>query len=759
MAYVKAQLTVPQIEDANGNPGVGYTISAYIWDTSTPTPMYTSSAGAGSATSFTFNSLGQPQTAGGTACDIFLDEALIYKFIIRDSLGSQVGPTIGPVGLSIGQSSTIAEAIAKNLSIGQVVTVYGYASLGDMPPATYIVVAGGTGTADGVLYHNMDSGRQLMLIHNGTIDIRQTGADITGVSVINTQWIAAMSALADGGELIIPANALCLVKETYRTALNMTDQLSVPYNNIRIRLDGELRAQTNDDDDYIVLLLGKRKGSTNNAADYVENISLMGAGIIRGDYSFHTGATGEGGHCLYIGNSKNVIVHGIGLTGGWGDGIYVDALPYGPVDSESNYNSLPINVVIDSVRSYQNRRNNLSILNVDGITVVNSKFNGADAAGAAPHAGIDIEPDYVDVANGFYCRGIRIIGNEIYDNYGSGLEIADTAAGMVNDVLIMGNKVMDCGDTNYGFGGIRAVSPDGTGSVRVIGNEVIECYGVGIDIDGASAGSTNGTGRVIVAHNYVRGTKVGLKSAANIAYGISARDGVIGVQIIGNLVELVNHHGIYVDGAGAACEDIMIANNQVFCSSQATDNTYDNIYIGANCTNVMAQGNTVRRTSTRFSTTNQPRYGINLVSDYCHALNNDCYIGGKTKNLECPFAVLIPDDTSRHGLVKNNFGYVNETVFRSAAFSVSGTGTGTLTIAHGLDTRSLDNATNARLILSQISCQAVSESVDNANFPVVYAMPHLIDATNLTVKYTIITAGGGSDTVRIACKVNPPMVR
>lgn len=97
MAYVKAQLAIPQIEDANGNPAAGYTISSYVWDTSTPLAMYTSSAGAGSATSFTLNSLGQPQTGGGTAVDIFLDSSQTYKFIITDANGSQVGATIGPV--------------------------------------------------------------------------------------------------------------------------------------------------------------------------------------------------------------------------------------------------------------------------------------------------------------------------------------------------------------------------------------------------------------------------------------------------------------------------------------------------------------------------------------------------------------------------------------------------------------------------------------------------------------------------------------
>lgn len=96
MAFVKYQLTAPQLEDANGDTLVGGTISAYLWDTSTPTPMYTDSAGGGSATSLTFNTYGHP-SASGSPVDIFLDTAITYKFIIRDSEGTQVGPTIGPV--------------------------------------------------------------------------------------------------------------------------------------------------------------------------------------------------------------------------------------------------------------------------------------------------------------------------------------------------------------------------------------------------------------------------------------------------------------------------------------------------------------------------------------------------------------------------------------------------------------------------------------------------------------------------------------
>lgn len=96
MAFVKYQLTAPQIEDANGDTLVGGTISAYLWDTVTPTAMYTDSVGGGSATSFTLNTFGHP-SASGSPVDIFLDTAITYKLIIRDSEGTQVGPTIGPV--------------------------------------------------------------------------------------------------------------------------------------------------------------------------------------------------------------------------------------------------------------------------------------------------------------------------------------------------------------------------------------------------------------------------------------------------------------------------------------------------------------------------------------------------------------------------------------------------------------------------------------------------------------------------------------
>lgn len=131
MAYVKADTWVLQQIAATGLPLVGGVLYAYIWDTSTPLAMYTNSAGSGSATSFALNSLGMPQSAGGTAIDIYLDDAYVYKFILRDSDGVAVGPTIGPVypsgGNGLTGTMTSMEALrASSVSFDYIETVAFY---------------------------------------------------------------------------------------------------------------------------------------------------------------------------------------------------------------------------------------------------------------------------------------------------------------------------------------------------------------------------------------------------------------------------------------------------------------------------------------------------------------------------------------------------------------------------------------------------------------------------------------------------------
>lgn len=150
MAYVKAQLEVLQQIAATGLPLVGGRISAYVWDTVTAQAMYTSSAGAGSATYFTLNSLGQPQSAYGTAVDIFLDDTKVYKFIITDSNSTQVGPVIGPVypgGIAALESFASMEAVRTSETSRDYIETHAFYAGGTTGGAK--LYRSGTGTPTG----------------------------------------------------------------------------------------------------------------------------------------------------------------------------------------------------------------------------------------------------------------------------------------------------------------------------------------------------------------------------------------------------------------------------------------------------------------------------------------------------------------------------------------------------------------------------------------------------------------------------------
>jgi hypothetical protein len=99
MPYRLLQAFPAQWEDANGEPLVGGTLEFQNWNTSAPVALYTDSAGTSLGTSCTLNSLGLPQTSGGTACQLFGDTALAagYKIIRKNAAGETIAPTLGPI--------------------------------------------------------------------------------------------------------------------------------------------------------------------------------------------------------------------------------------------------------------------------------------------------------------------------------------------------------------------------------------------------------------------------------------------------------------------------------------------------------------------------------------------------------------------------------------------------------------------------------------------------------------------------------------
>jgi hypothetical protein len=127
MPYALLPDTFQQTFDVNGDPAVGYTLRAYLYNTTTPATIYTNSAGSASATSFTLNSRGAPQSAGGTEVSLYADTTVTggYKFVLEDSDGAVVRTYEGPVfpllsGSSVGDSAYGSTTIATALDAHRV---------------------------------------------------------------------------------------------------------------------------------------------------------------------------------------------------------------------------------------------------------------------------------------------------------------------------------------------------------------------------------------------------------------------------------------------------------------------------------------------------------------------------------------------------------------------------------------------------------------------------------------------------------------
>jgi hypothetical protein len=84
MAYYPATPFVSQFTTDAGVPLSGGSITAYVAETTTPTPMYIDEDGTSAGTVITLNARGEPVVSGNTVV-IWLDTAVSYKFVLKDA--------------------------------------------------------------------------------------------------------------------------------------------------------------------------------------------------------------------------------------------------------------------------------------------------------------------------------------------------------------------------------------------------------------------------------------------------------------------------------------------------------------------------------------------------------------------------------------------------------------------------------------------------------------------------------------------------
>jgi Ca2+-binding RTX toxin-like protein len=149
----------------------------------------------------------------------------------------------------------------------------------------------------------------------------------------------------------------------------------------------------------------------------IDNIKLVGEGIgarqatlamNKNEYTDPTN-TNEYGHIIGIDGTNNYTISGLTLTGAGGDGILIDGAYSGTFTP--NLRAFSADGLIDNVTSTNNRRNGLSVISAQNLTIKNSKFTSS--AGTGPAAGIDFEPDFShERLNNIKLSNVDLSGND-----------------------------------------------------------------------------------------------------------------------------------------------------------------------------------------------------------------------------------------------------------------------------------------------------------------------------------------------------------
>lgn len=202
-----------------------------------------------------------------------------------------------------------------------------------------------------------------------------------------------------GGVVYIPEGTYLIdAKQSLVIRSNVTLQLAA---------NAILEAKANRSERYDILYIKN-----------VENVKVVG-GTIKGDRNIHIGNRGEWGMGIGIYDGKNIVIENVLVRDCWGDGIYI-----GKNRSRSE------NIILEKVKSVNNRRQGVSITAAHKVTINHCVFSQTN--GIPPQAGVDIEPNATDTVSNV------VIKNSIFDsNENSGILIYTGAErSFVSDVFV-----------------------------------------------------------------------------------------------------------------------------------------------------------------------------------------------------------------------------------------------------------------------------------------------------------------------------------
>jgi hypothetical protein len=171
----------------------------------------------------------------------------------------------------------------------------------------------------------------------------------------------------------------------------------------------------------------------------VNNVTITGGQIIGERYN-HSGSNGEWGMGIGVYDSNNITISGVTVSDCWGDGIYLG--------SDEEQNSLAAsskNITIKNCTLKNNRRNNLSIVCADYVTIDNCSFDNAN--GTEPGYGICIETNVDKNPN----EHITISNSIFNDNAVAAFGITSPSNDIALKDCIFNGNVINYTGTNVSF--------------------------------------------------------------------------------------------------------------------------------------------------------------------------------------------------------------------------------------------------------------------------------------------------------------------
>lgn len=186
-----------------------------------------------------------------------------------------------------------------------------------------------------------------------------------------------------------------------------TDTVFVPAGMYMIKADGgdggvQVLSKTKlkmDPGAVLQVITNAERGYNCVRTNGVTDAEISG-GTICGDRTTHIGTSGEWGHGIGIYDSTDVTISNVTVKNCWGDGVYIGTANDYSTTAKSRQISL------SGVTTDNNRRNGLSVVAADGVTVDGCLF--VNTNGTDPQAGIDIETNHWKTGDMMPCENITI---------------------------------------------------------------------------------------------------------------------------------------------------------------------------------------------------------------------------------------------------------------------------------------------------------------------------------------------------------------